>query len=186
MISLDSNHVYHDESGVEIPGVTTVLKDVGLIDTTWFTKYARDRGTAVHLACALYDRDDLDESSIHPDVEPYLQGWIRFKRESGFVPELIEEKVRSETYGYAGTLDRTGMLNGRRVLLDLKSGAPQPWTAIQTAAYSGCFGHLLKRYAVAVKDNGSYQLTEYRDRNDWQVWLACLALRNWKHNGGVK
>ena len=38
-----------------LPSVTEILRSVGLIDATWYTEEARQRGTAVHLACEYWD-----------------------------------------------------------------------------------------------------------------------------------
>ena len=54
----EAAHVY-TVAGVERPSVTQILKDAGLIDTTWYTDEARQRGRAVHLAAQFLDEDDL-------------------------------------------------------------------------------------------------------------------------------
>lgn len=185
MITLDSNHVYHDESGAEVPGVTSILRAAGLIDDRFFDEYSRDRGSLVHQACAMYDRDDLDMDALDPVLAPYVLGWARFRWESGFVPSLIESIVFNEHRFYAGTLDRTGDMNSFNWLLDIKSGAVQPWTALQTMAYSACIGGAHKRGAVELRDDGTYKFTEYKDRADWQIFLSALAIVNWKRNNKI-
>jgi hypothetical protein len=186
MITLCENHKYRDESGAEVPGVTSILRAAGLIDTAWFTDYACQRGTLVHQACAMYDRDDLDMDALDPVLVPYVSGWIKFRKESGFMPELIESVVFNEQYFYAGTLDRTGNMNRQAWILDIKSGAAQPWTAAQLAAYSACLGsNGRKRGAVELRNDGTYKLTEYKDRNDLQIFLGCLAIVNWKRNNKI-
>ncbi len=185
MITLDENHIYHDGDGNIIPGVTSVLKDVGVIDDRWFDDYSRTRGQMVHLATALYDRDDLEESSVNPVIEPYLNAWIKFRKESGYVPDMIEKIVHNKIYGYAGTLDRTGTKNGVKELTEIKSGTVQSWAELQTAAYAGCLDGVYKRYAIELHDNGSYKKVVYDNRQDWGVWLSCLTLRNYKYNKGI-
>ena len=185
-LSMSSYHIYTDETGTVWPNVTSILSDVGVVDKKWFTERSCIRGKMVHLATALYDQGNLDASSVDPVIEPYLTGWIKFRRESGFVPDMVEKLVYNETCHYAGTLDRTGMKNGVKELIDIKSGTVQPWTALQTSAYDGCLDDNYKRYAVELHNNGTYKLIPYIDRNDWHVWLGCLALRNWKLNNKIK
>jgi len=187
MITLDENHVYHDGAGVQIPGVTNIIKDAGLMgDTSFYDDYSRDRGAAVHLATALYDRNDLVEYSLDPVIVPYLDGWKKFRHESGLKVDAAEMIVASEL-GYAGTLDRTGEIDGRRVLLDIKTGAVQPWTAIQTAAYERCLDYAASlRLAVELHADGTYKTFEYQDTTDWQVFCGALAIHNWKKNKGIK
>ena len=186
---MSSDHIYTDETGTVWPNVTSILSDVGVVDKKWFTERSCIRGKMVHLATALYDMDNLNEDSVDPVIEPYLDGWIKFRSESGFVPDMVEKIVWNETYRYCGTLDRTGEMNGKSVLVDIKSGTVQPATALQTSAYDGCLDDIYKRYAVELHDNGTYKLIPYKDRNDWPVWLGCLgylALRNWKLNNKIK
>ena len=186
MLTLDKDHVYRDGNGAIIPGVTSILKAAGLIDATWFNDYARDRGTLVHEACALYDRDDLDEQSLDPELEPYVRAWIKFRADSGFAPELVEHIVSNPLRGYAGKLDVTGVMNGHKYVIDRKSGAVQAWAGIQLAAYEACLPCPHKRAAIELDSDGKYRLIEYTDRNDFNVFLSALALTNWKHNKGVK
>ena len=186
-IRLTEGHIYRDETDQVWPGVTSILTDVGLIDSKWFDEYSRDRGSLVHQACALYDHGVLNMDTLDPVLLPYVQGWIRFREESGFIPELIEEVVWNETYRYAGTLDRTGTMNDRAVLIDLKSGLAQTWSHLQTAAYAACLPEPYLRYVVELNSYGNYKLSEHKDRKDFGVFLAALTLRNWKHNtGGLK
>ena len=185
-LTLSDAHVYTDETGKVWPNVTSILKDAGIVDTRFFDTYSRDRGKAVHLATALYDRGDLDEDSVDPIVRPYLDAWIRFRAESGFVPEMIERIVWNENFLYAGTLDRTGTITGRQVLLDIKSGAAQPYTALQTVAYAECLDGNYQRYAIELHDNGKYKPVAYNDRQDRQVWYAYLMTRNWEFNNNIK
>jgi len=130
--------------------------------------------------------DVLDETTVAPEIEQYLAGWVKFRNESGFVPVEIEKIVHNEACGYAGTLDRTGTMHGRDVLIDIKTGAVQPWAGIQTAAYEVCYAQLYNRYAVELKGDGTYRLTSFADRKDWPVFLSALAIVNWKKNKGVK
>ena len=185
--TISPSHIYTDETGAVWPNVTSILKQASLVDDRFFNDAACERGKDVHLATALWDRDDLDEDSISDTIRPYLDGWIRFRRESGFVPGMIEQIVWNETHRYCGTLDRTGRMNGKQYLIDIKSGTAQPWTALQTMAYSECLDGRYKRGAVELHANGTYKIIEYnKDRQDRSVWYAALVLRNWKHNEGIK
>ena len=100
-------HIYTVD-GKEVTSVTTIIKDCGLIDTTWFNDTATTRGTYVHQATELLDKDDLDEASLDPALVPYVDAYKRFKDETGFCINDIEKIVYNSTYGYIGTLDRMG------------------------------------------------------------------------------
>ena len=187
ILTMSPSHIYTDETGAVWPNVTSILKQASLVDDRFFNDSARERGKDVHLATALYDNDDLDDGSISDTIRPYLDGWIKFRRESGFVPGMIEQIIHNEIHRYGGTLDRTGRMNGKQYLIDIKSGTVQPATALQTMAYSECLEDHYKRGAVELHANGTYKIIEYKnDRQDRSVWYAALVLRNWKINKGVK
>ena len=163
--------------------VTELLKDEGFIDTQWFTEYYATRGTYVHKACELLDHDDLEEAELDPVLIPYVSAWQRFKDESKFQIIEMETRLISETYQFTGKPDRIGLLNGCPAIVDMKSGAVQRWTALQLAGYEILKGSPHKRFGVQLKDDGSYKLTEFKDRSDRGVFLAALSCYQWKNNG---
>jgi hypothetical protein len=182
----EASHTYSVE-GVPLPSVTQVLEDVGIIDYGFLPREDRERylrrGSAVHLLTQLDDEDDLDEASIDPAIAGYLEGWRRFRRESGFVPSLIEHRSYNPQYGYAGTLDRTGSLRDSStvVLLDIKTGTSPYWCRYQLAAYAAFFDGPRKypRLSVELHDDGTYRIEEFACR-DWQadfnVFISALAV----------
>lgn len=182
MIQFDpSTHTY-TLNGVVVPSVTQILRECGIIDTSRYAPGSAERGTAVHLACQLHDENDLDEASLDPQIVPYLEGWRRFIKECAFEPQSIEQIVVSGTYGYAGTLDRTGLLYGRPAILDIKSGSPEPWASLQLAGYAEALGEPnRRRLAVHLPGDGTYRLHEYRDPSDRRVFLSAVAVCQWKN-----
>lgn len=168
-----------------LPSVTGILKAQGFIDDTWFTEDARLRGTYVHLACHLYDKGTLDIDELDPALRPYLDAYIRFKTETGF--QVLESEVPRyhPQYLYAGTPDKIGILNGD-ALIDLKSGALSPWTALQTAAYELFFDRPMKRFGVQLTNEGKYKVIPFTDRTDRNIFLSALACHNWRINHGGK
>lgn len=174
-------------NNVELPSVTRILADMGFVDTGYFTPESAQRGTYVHRACELDDTGELDEASLDAVLRPYVDAWRAFKTESGITIDLIEKPVASEIYRFAGTVDRTGTVFGEPALLDIKSGAVQSATALQTAAYEIALGGKLKRYAVRLMNTGKYKLHPYVDRQDRQIFLSAVACWHWrKNNGGRK
>ncbi len=160
--------------------VTEVLRLAGLIDATWYTDETATRGRYVHEACALLDSGELDEATLDPVLRPYLGAYQKFLAECRVEWEAIEQPVEDALYGYRGTPDRVGMINGKRTVLDIKSGAMQPWTALQTAAYSACLGNRLVRFGLELRADGTYRLTEFTDRRDVAVWQGALLVAQWK------
>lgn len=150
---IEEGHFYEHE-GRRLPSVTGILKAEGYIDTTYYTEYGRERGSFVHLACHYDDIGDLDEDTLDPEIKPYLDAYRRFKAESGFIVEQSEPPMMSTKYLFAGTPDKIGAFPAGTV----------------------------KRAAVELHNDGSYRLIPYTDRNDVNIWLAVLAVFNWKNN----
>lgn len=180
-------HTYRVQGAI-IPAVTHVidpLHDLSGIPAATL-EYASARGKAVHLATELYDFDDLDIDSLDPEIVPYLKAWIKFREETSLSIGMIEEKLFHSVYRYAGALDRVITLFGSDAILDIKCVAKlNPATAIQTAAYKELVEKNtayknLKRYAVQLKRDGKYKLEEYKDPDDFRVFMSCLALHNWR------
>lgn len=182
-------HVYRLD-GVVIPNVTRIL---GILDETWRVpaetlRAAAELGTAVHAACEYDDLGTLDESSVDADVWGYLEGWRRFRAETGFAPELIEARVFHPKLRYCGTLDRVGTLRGKHALLDIKSGAKWASHGPQTAAYQAAYeaeggAHVARvqaRYCLYLKSDGRYDLVPQKGKGDLSVFLAALTLTQYK------
>lgn len=176
--------------GWRVPSVTEALGLVGLYDFSHVPQdrleHARVRGQDVHDWLALEDEGFVDGDEPPEEILGYVQAYLLFKAESGFDPVLVERIVVNPTYRYAGTLDRTGYLNGRLALLDLKAVAKVgPAASLQTKAYALCLDEHHDRYALQLKPDGTYRLhsyplkgrTESVDRDDW---YAALRMAQWK------
>ena len=198
MIKFNAEKHEYSKAGVIIPCVTDVLTAGGLNDI--FGKIDRDileagrvRGKYVHLATELYDKGTLDDSTVHEEIRPYLDAWIKFRKDTGFKPRIIEEIVYSKKYGYAGTVDRIGPLYKIETVVDIKSGELMPSAAPQTSAYQCGYNEgkspkdkAKNRLIVQLRNNGTYKLPkkEFYSKDDFAVFLACLTLRNWKARHG--
>lgn len=176
---LDFNAERHEYrwNGAIVPSVTQVIRAAlgdpfGRIPADVLER-KRKIGQAAHRACELDSRGDLDEATVHPAVLPYLQAWQAFVRESGFVVVFAELPFRHDTYGYAGTPDFVGDLNGNRVVCDVKTGLSGPQAALQTAAYSALVC-AQRRFALRALPDGRYKLVEFSSPGDWPDFLACL------------
>jgi len=173
-------HVY-SRDGQLIPNVTSVLKSVGLIDDRFFNDVATTRGEYVHLACQYLEQGTLDESTLDDEIKPYVDGYKAFKRDTEFVADEVEQIVFCESLQYAGTLDLMGTLFGKVGIIDIKTGNPQPWAAIQLAGYALARGMTTAhRYALRLLNNGTYKLIQYKDPTDFNVWLSALNVYQFK------
>ena len=168
--------------GTEIPGVTRVIGDVLMGGRQWADEAAMWRGSVVHSCCELDDRGTLDEATVDPAAVGFLHAWRMFKTEMRVEFMEIETPHTCEKCRYAGRPDRVAMLNGQKMVLDIKSGGVGVATGIQLAAYCE-LAATMERAAVRLQADGRYTLTQYsvRDlRRDHAVFLNALAVWNWR------
>lgn len=175
-------HTY-EAMGRRLPSVTQVL---GILNN-WqgipaaTLEAAREFGANLHAAINLYNRDELDESSVDAALVQYLDGWKAFIDESGAVVVASEQPVHHAVLGYAGTPDVVLAWKGRVVIPDVKSTHVVPRTVgPQTAAYAeawwhenGCRGRHPERYCIHLQD-GKYQAHRRNDPADWSMFVSCL------------
>jgi len=182
----EATHTYRFD-GQLVPGVTSILKPLTNLDAVppAVLKAASDFGTAVHLACELDDRGELDEASLDDALRPYLDGWRRFCLDTSARWDNIEATFFHSKLRYAGTLDRFGLVDGAPAVVDIKTTAQlYPSVGPQLAAYAQAKEDfsgtkVAKRIAVQLKADGTYTAKEYTDPTDWPVFVSLLTLRNW-------
>src|SRR4051794_4738377 len=76
----------------ELPGVTSILQDVGLADFSapWFSDAVKERGQLVHEAIAIDIEGDLDDETLDPVLVPYVSAWRQFLIDTGSAVEHSE------------------------------------------------------------------------------------------------
>lgn len=192
-----AEHAYYDEAGARVPGTTSLLEAAGFVCYQHIPPRILERkaeiGTAAHAAAHYYDEGDLNESTVDPQVTPYVTAWKKFRHESDFVPELLEFRgIAIVNCGgrlflkHGWTLDRKGSMRifGRtkRVLLEIKCTANQEvsWGP-QTASYEMASRSLhasrqepCVRVAVWLRPNETYRLILLSDVSDYQIWKVAL------------
>lgn len=188
--------------GQPIPSVTRVLALLYRFDQPYEVmkisqaiEAARQRGRVVHQETEEYDRiwkplEAAEGGAWRPEsaFPEYLAAWRRFLSDTGFELHAIEEAVFSARHRYAGIVDRLGLLNGERAVLDIKTTAAiNPETGIQLAAYQAATNegrrkaeHYDKRFVCQLRPNGTYRLEEFKDRADFTVFLSLLTIHNWR------
>lgn len=165
------------------PRVTYILETTGVADFTLIKTgdFYKQRGADVHLYCESIDRNEPDywSGSEHAG---FAAAYQLFKKETGFVPKLIEHPVYNEIRRYKGTLDRTGTYANNRqqlVLLDIKTGAIGRWVRLQTAAYAACLlqPETILRQGLQLRGDGTYKLSEpFTDyRTDSNMFFSLVS-----------
>jgi hypothetical protein len=184
----EATHTYWQGSE-RVPSVTQILGAMTNFDgiRPEVLDFARQRGQAAHLGTELYDQGVLDWDSVDDEIRPYIEAWQRFRSDTGFEPDLIEERVHHPLLRYAGTLDRTGWFGDTYALVDIKCvAAMSPCTGPQTAAYAKALQvcrpdlpEITERYAVQLLPTGRYKLHTYQKRDDFSVFLSMRTIMGW-------
>ncbi|MCI4625031.1 MAG: hypothetical protein L3V56_03625 [Candidatus Magnetoovum sp. WYHC-5] len=182
----DFTHTYTVD-GTVVPSVTQILKEFGFYKgEQYFTTSSSGRGKYIHEACQMYDEGVLDLDSAALEHKGYIQGWVNFLQETKLHVIDIERPIYHELYRFAGTVDRFGILYGKKVILDIKTGVPQPSDRLQTAGYQWLYNGLCElidgRYCLYLKQNGTYKLKEHKEREDCNDFLALVRLWYRKNN----
>lgn len=118
----DKGHIYMLD-GARLPCVSDLCRflhrEVYKDAPVWQMEAAADRGTKVHAATETLDRTGRAE--IDGEYLPYLQAYARFLKEHDVSWELIEHPDYHPEYCYAGTIDRYGLVDEHKTLLDIKT-----------------------------------------------------------------
>jgi len=172
IVTLDSYHRYWREKGKrrwELPGVSFLLEQK-FQKNPWFTKGSAHRGSMVHRACTLYDQGVLDESTVAPEIQGYLDAWRQFKADKCVTIDQVEFICYDLMLGYAGTADRLihWNTNPHPCVVDIKSGSKTETHWLQCAAYVrgipeeiALSWRQVDGLIVYVKPNGKYTLDYY-------------------------
>jgi hypothetical protein len=179
-IEISEDHIYTVD-GVIYPSVTQILQAIGFINTQWFTEYGCERGSLVHKIVHWHLTGELDEATIDPVLQGYFEAWKAFERDTEFKTIDAEKPLFSKEYGFVGTPDNIGIMRDLCVL-DYKSGSLGPVVRLQLAAYEILAEHPLKRFALQLKEDGRYNLKEFKDRQDRKIFLSALAVYQWQLN----
>jgi len=171
MIHFDEATHTYSLDGKKLPSVTEIcglLNNWGDINPAILMQAAR-RGTVVHEYCELVDYGvDEDGIECEPELAGYVIAYMRFLRDYKPLWECVEQKVYSDQFGFAGTLDRFGTIDGKPVLLDIKTSSSVGklqkiiW-ACQLSAYVLLLakeGEDIRRWNLVLKRDGKYQLID--------------------------
>ena len=118
----DKGHIYMLD-GERLPCVSDLCRflhrEIYKEAPIWQLEAAADRGTKVHAATE--DLDKTGRAEIEDEYLPYLQAYVQFRQEHDVQWELIEYADYHPELRYAGTIDRYGLVDGIRTLLDIKT-----------------------------------------------------------------
>lgn len=169
-----SDHAYIDiATGAEIPSITQLLKEAGLVNDRFYTEESRERGSCVHRLVADYDLGAIHKEDL-PEVNSVYKGWLQAHVAAMDVIQptwlSIEERRVHETLRFAGTLDRHGKVYGAVAVVEIKSGAVEDAHPIQLALQCllvspevGLPAETIPRYGLYLKRTGRWTLQSFPD-----------------------
>ena len=176
-------------AGKPVPNVTRILADLtsyAMVDPEKL-ELARQKGVAVHRMVELWAKNDLDVATLPEWMLPIWEKWLAFVAHTQFEVFVSEYRVYHPTYGYAGTLDLFGKVNREPAFIDIKrSFLAGDVIGLQLAAYQDAFaaqekeGKGAKRFALRLSENTPLRLEPFEDKNDFNVFTACLIRHKWK------
>lgn len=169
-------------NGNVLPSVTQVIGAVWPELYAHSSDYARDRGSRVHEAIDEDLRTGAEDWTLSTEIQGYVAAARRVVAELELEIVSVEQRLWSDTYRYAGTLDIVARRNGKLLLLDWKTGDPGWQCGLQTAAYAHALQErdgivVTKRVGCHLRSDGSYDLTQYNNfRSDFADFCAALRV----------
>ena len=169
----EATHTYwHGDK--EVPGVTSILKAIGLSkDYSNVDTFYRDRGVAVALAIELFLKGTLDEKTIDPVILPYWEGFKRYWDKHAEKPVFIEEHLGHERLWFAGKAD---LVTEQRIVDWKVSKSYDKVSGLQGEGYKTIFG-LMPFRIVQFPGEGKFEIFEYDDKAE--TWPHVIAVYNW-------
>ena len=112
---IEKTHTYLLD-GEEVPSVSEIIRfaerEVYKEPNKFQMDQAADRGTRVHKACEELDRKGI--CTVDGDIEGYVNAYAKFLADNKVEWSMIEQMVLGQ--GYAGTIDRAGTINNKKVI----------------------------------------------------------------------
>ena len=180
----EKTHTYRLD-GVKIPSVSDITECLAAITyrevPPEIMAYAAERGTIIHRAAE--ELDMKGEVSVTGEYAPYVEAYANFLRDKEPIWDMIEEPVNNGTL-YAGTPDRYGLMDGKHVIVDIKTAAQisRVKKALYTAAqnlYRAALETWLpvdELWLLQLSKDGAYKLIPLP--KDDTLATACLVIYN--------
>lgn len=150
----------------EGPSVTQVISQVQDFSSVppGLLKRAAERGSMVHTACELFDRDQFDADLYSAEIIDYVDGWLAFRHMHEPTINRIEETIQiNGEMPYHGRYDRLVTMDGQPWLLDIKTSSTinKKTCAMQLAAYATGLDEIVMNLGVVhLQKNGVYRLID--------------------------
>lgn len=186
----EATHTYALD-GVELPSVTHIIRYLAVDKANNadpnMALIARERGSAVHEATVMYDYSGEIPDDFPAEYAPYLEAYVQFVRDYKPGWELIEHQMGNKTLGFAGTLDRFGVIDNEWCILDIKTSykVDIPSLSAQLTAYHDLllneqFERLenarIRHLGLQLMRTGKYRLYETDCEKGSDLFYSCRRI----------
>ena len=186
----EATHTYTLD-GKELPSVTHIIRYLAVDKANNanpnMALIARERGSAVHEATVMYDYSGEIPDDFPAEYAPYLEAYVQFCRDYRIKWELIEHQIGNATLGFAGTLDRFGVIDGKLCILDIKTSykVDIPSLSAQLTAYHDLllneqFERLenanIRHLGLQLMRTGKYRLYETDCEKGSDLFYSCRRI----------
>ena len=186
----EATHTYTLD-GKELPSVTHIIRYLAVDKASNadpnMALIARERGSAVHEATVMYDYSGEIPDDFPAEYAPYLEAYVQFCRDYRIKWELIEHQMGNATLGFAGTLDRFGVIDGKLCILDIKTSYKFaiPSLSAQLTAYHDLllneqFERLenanIRHLGLQLMRTGKYRLYETDCEKGSDLFYSCRRI----------
>lgn len=186
----EATHTYTLD-GVELPSVTHIIRYLAVDKANNadpnMALIARERGSAVHEATVMYDYSGEIPDDFPAEYAPYLEAYVQFVRDYKPGWELIEHQMGNKTLGFAGTLDRFGVIDNEWCILDIKTSykVDIPSLSAQLTAYHDLllneqFERLenakIRHLGLQLMRTGKYRLYETDCEKGSDLFYSCRRI----------
>lgn len=184
LLFFDEGHTYQLD-GQPLPSVSEVIRFISREIYGEVSQFkldqAADRGSRVHKLLEALDKYGTIECP--ESLAGYLKAYLSFRNDHTVAWQQIERITYHPELGYAGTIDRLGLVDGKRMILDFKTSytVHKPLVTAQQNLYKLAWeaqtGEQIDAIAALhLKADGTYKL--HALPIDPATGLACLTLHN--------
>lgn len=180
----EPTHTYSVDGRI-LPGITTILRSVGIIRDNPAMPSGGDylaRGSVVHSYIERAFRGYSDV--VDARTAGMVAAALRAVAELGLT-DVEPEALVAGPLEYATRIDLVATRGARRVVVNWKTPTVLPWYPIQSAGEALCLaGHGVLRYSVHLSPAGTYRVIQHSDPCDCDVFRAACAVYHWTSRSG--
>lgn len=190
LIFYEDTHQY-ELDGELLPSVSEIIRFISRehyadINPVYIER-AAERGTRIHKACEQLDL--TGECDVDEDIVPYVEAYTAFLNDykpKWLCVEMAGYSTADKHLGFAGTIDRKGLVNGHDTIVDIKSSAQPylPAVKAQLGGYALIAKPLITLNDIPVqniamlqlKKDGTYKYQEFDEREAYNLFDACYTI----------